>query len=204
MGWIFENVGFLIFLFIAISMVRAMAKAMRARKAHEEGMGETEEQRNLRRIREGIRRKIAERRGGAGPVTMPPPLVPGPAPARRVMVPPSTPPLDPFGGPGRRILTEMERRMPPRTTVPPPIRVDEAAMARQEQLAQQMRTLEEARLVAQRRAAVIAATTKAERESEAGALISARQGLLTDLRDPQGLRRAFVLREVLGPPVALR
>jgi hypothetical protein len=28
--------------------------------------------------------------------------------------------------------------------------------------------------------------------------------LMDDLRDPQALRRAFVLREVLGPPVALR
>lgn len=31
-----------------------------------------------------------------------------------------------------------------------------------------------------------------------------RQGLLGELRSPEALRRAFVLREVLGPPVALR
>ncbi|AOS45055.1 hypothetical protein Verru16b_02124 [Lacunisphaera limnophila] len=31
-----------------------------------------------------------------------------------------------------------------------------------------------------------------------------RGGLITELRTPEALRRAFVLREVLGPPVALR
>jgi hypothetical protein len=33
---------------------------------------------------------------------------------------------------------------------------------------------------------------------------AARDRILGDLRDPEALRRAFVLREVLGPPVALR
>jgi hypothetical protein len=31
-----------------------------------------------------------------------------------------------------------------------------------------------------------------------------RDELLADLRDPEGLRRAILLREVLGPPVGLR
>jgi len=35
-------------------------------------------------------------------------------------------------------------------------------------------------------------------------LQKARTVVLDDLRSPQALRRAFVLREVLGPPVALR
>ena len=77
-------------------------------------------------------------------------------------------------------------------------------MARQEELAEQMRMLEEARALARRRAAEIAAARKAESESEAGVLATARGTLLADLREPQSLRRALVLREVLGPPAALR
>jgi hypothetical protein len=34
--------------------------------------------------------------------------------------------------------------------------------------------------------------------------VKSRQAVLEDLRSPAALRRAFVLREVLGPPVALR
>ena len=33
---------------------------------------------------------------------------------------------------------------------------------------------------------------------------AARQAVMADLGDPTALRRAFILREVLGPPVALR
>ena len=41
-------------------------------------------------------------------------------------------------------------------------------------------------------------------QSEAGLRTAARARLLADLADPQSVRRAFVLREVLGPPVGLR
>jgi hypothetical protein len=34
--------------------------------------------------------------------------------------------------------------------------------------------------------------------------VASRTGVLGDLRNPEALRRAFILREVLGPPVALR
>jgi hypothetical protein len=38
----------------------------------------------------------------------------------------------------------------------------------------------------------------------AEAQVATRSSVLGDLRNPVALRRAFVLREVLGPPVALR
>jgi hypothetical protein len=79
-----------------------------------------------------------------------------------------------------------------------------AALARQEELAEQMRMLEESRMLARRRAAEVAAMQQAEKESESGALKTARGALLADLRDPKSVRRAFVLREVLGSPVSLR
>ena len=40
-------------------------------------------------------------------------------------------------------------------------------------------------------------------QAEAAA-VAARLAVLEDLRDPAALRRAFVLREVIGPPIALR
>ena len=53
---------------------------------------------------------------------------------------------------------------------------------------------------AQRRLAFEASTA----DKEPAALQQARTVVLDDLRSPQALRRAFVLREVLGPPVGMR
>jgi hypothetical protein len=50
----------------------------------------------------------------------------------------------------------------------------------------------------------VASEKTAETNSSAGVRTAARDRTLGDLRDPQALRRAFVLREVLGPPVGLR
>ena len=59
---------------------------------------------------------------------------------------------------------------------------------------------EQMKLAAQKRARYEAAT--ADHSTTARSL--ARSTVLDDLRDPEALRRAFILREVLGPPVALR
>ena len=205
MRWIFENFGFFVFVFIAISMIRAIRKAMQLTKENGAAPDETEDQKNLRRIQEGIRRKIAERRAGAAPGRPPPFVAPSPERETRPLVPPPLPPLDPFSGPATRRGAETERRVLPRALPPiTPALSDGALLVRQEQLAEQMRVLEESRLLARRRAAEIAATQKAESDSEAGVLTTARGRLLADLHEPQSLRRALVLREVLGAPVALR
>jgi hypothetical protein len=41
-------------------------------------------------------------------------------------------------------------------------------------------------------------------DHSATARTQARSTVLGDLHDPDALRRAFILREVLGPPMALR
>ena len=63
---------------------------------------------------------------------------------------------------------------------------------------------QEDRVIVQHRASQVAAESKREAESQRGLLSASRVRVLQDLRDPQSLRRAFVLREVLGPPVGLR
>ena len=111
----------------------------------------------------------------------PQPVGPGMAPP----VVPDEPPVEPFFTPATTTATA-------------------AVLERQQQLADQMRALEAARVLEQRRAVQVTAALKTESESERGMLVGSRGGLLADLRDPPSLRRAFVLREVLGPPVGLR
>jgi len=74
-----------------------------------------------------------------------------------------------------------------------------AILERQREMEEQMRALAEAKREAQRKAAVVAA-----HQAEAAKVSPARGDLLTDLRGARNLRRAVVLREVLGPPVAMR
>jgi len=81
---------------------------------------------------------------------------------------------------------------------------DAAVLERQQQIANQIRALETARMSERRRATQVTADLQTESESERGMLTASRGGLLADLREPASLRRAFVLREVLGPPLGLR
>lgn len=200
MRWIFSNLPLLIFLFFAFSMVRAAMRAAKQAEQNKAGTNETEEQRRVREIQERIRRKIAERRGGVAPVTSEaeaagevnlPPVV------RRMTVSP----LDPFGGPSRRLVDEVRRRAVPAAPEPAPA-TDAAILERQHQLVEQMRQLEETRVTALRRAAVVAQDAATVVRNNAGAV--RRAGWVDELRDPANLRRAIVMREVLGAPVALR
>jgi hypothetical protein len=89
----------------------------------------------------------------------------------------------------------------------PPVLADRrhaAEIERQQRLADELRQAEEARLLAQRRAESVTAEKRAEAETETALRAAARDRVLGDLSDPQSLRRAFVLREVLGTPVGLR
>ena len=50
----------------------------------------------------------------------------------------------------------------------------------------------------------IAEDNRVVSESEPALRAVAQHELMGDLSDPRSLRRAFVLREVLGPPIGLR
>lgn len=129
-----------------------------------------------RRIQEEIRRKIAERRGQ--------------------LMPPVVETAEPTGEPPVMILEAPAEPDDGQATV--------LVLERQRQLAEQMRALEEARLAEQRRAATALSFRQTAAESQAELLAGARDQLLADLGDADGLRRAIVLREVLGTPVGLR
>lgn len=201
--WILERLGVIIFVVIFLSqIVRGVLRARKAKQEHEAGYDETEEGRRVQEIRERIRRQAAER--GRQAKTEPPPLEQetGEPPVAR---PETTQLPEIFGGPLGKMLEDLQKRVQPQPEPPVYAEVrNTAEVTRQERLAEELRVLEEQRAMVQRRAAQIAAEKAAEARSGAGVQAAARDRTLGDLRDPEALRRAFVLREVLGPPVALR
>ena len=207
MDWLLKNTGLVLMLvFVVISIVRSIAQARKTGAEHEAGHDETEEERRVREIQERIRRKIAERRGEFAPDSSAPPLLaPEPQESRPVFRPaPAIPELEPFGGPLKRAFVGLERRVQPATAAPMVLESQGAEIERQTRLAGEMKALEEARPVVQRRPAHAAEIREDVAHSEPAMRTVARARLLEDLSDPQSLRRAFLLREVLGTPVGLR
>jgi type IV secretory pathway VirB10-like protein len=148
-----------------------------------------------RKIREEIQRRIAERRGQH---LQPPVLPPQPRPAPLAEAPaPAAPPIT-----LREVIREVMQPRP--EPVPSSRQMTTAGMAveneRQVDLLKKLKEAEQMKAAAVRRAASEATTIS----REPAALPQVRAAVLEDLRAPQALRRAFVLREVLGPPVALR
>lgn len=196
-----KNVPLIVILFVVVTIVRAIAGALKAKSAAQPGVDESEDQRRVREIQERIRRIAAERSGQRAPGQPPPLLRPAAeAPAPRRFEAPSLPPIDTFGGPARRAIATFERRTPP--PIPAPSR--NAELERQEQLQEEMRVLDEKKMLTARHQAYDARARTEAAQSESGLRATAREKVLEDLRDPSSVRRAFVLREVLGPPVALR
>ncbi len=191
MDWIFNNIPVLTVFFVLYSVVQAVRRAKQQQQTHEADHDETAEQRRVREIQERIRRIAAERRDGRVSADRPAPEH-APAPLTETL---------------RRTFEQMEPRTRPPVvvTAPPPLApVNVAELERQQQLAEDLRVFEETKMLAQRRVAKGVATELAAARSEKGQLAASRGRLLQDLSDPQSLRRAFVLREVLGTPVGLR
>lgn len=151
-----------------------------------------------RKIREDIRRKIEERRGQHTRPPEPMPERPPLAPADRS--PEATPP--PVMG-----LPELIREvLQPQAAVEPPVISraeslrDAEEAERQAALMEKLREAELMKAAAQRRVAFEEEISDKQEKM----LTQTRGVVLDDLRDPAALRRAFILREVIGPPVALR
>ena len=195
MKWLLDNLWIVV---VIAGVVAQLLKAVRGQTGGEETdapgpEGKTFEDPELaeqtRRIRAEIQRKIEERtRGGAltqAPRTMEPADEPEPPVA--IDLPP--------------LLREM---LAPRVEVVAASRAEQMRAAeeaeRQQALAEQLHEAEQMKAAAARRVAFEAATA----DPEAANLTLARDSMLENLRDPAALRRAFVLREVLGPPMALR
>lgn len=196
MNWITEHLQ------IVIAIVAAIAYMLKSRKPEDEAAADPgEDDERSRKIREEIRRKITERREGGAATSAPqtpaaPPVI---RPTRR----PALQPVDPFGGPPSKPALPTFRKVEPAPQSDAPSMA--AVLERQQKLAEQMKELDRARAENQRRAAELAARQRETATATARSVAAGdRDGWLKDLRSAQGLRRAMVQREVLGPPVALR
>lgn len=142
-----------------------------------------------RRIREELMRKRQERLGGRA--------TPAPDPARPIVraqersPQATTPPaVSELPSMVRKVLAS--RRAPEPPPLPDAAGVQAAELARQAALAEQLRAAVARR---ERSAAAFAASQAATAQPATE---------LGDLQDPAELRRAMVLREILGPPLSLR
>lgn len=206
MNWVLEHLQILIGAAAAIAYLlnrgRGSAEEKQQPSSRTSHDGSDEQAERTRRVQEEIRRKIAERRGQVAGSSE--------HPSRRelsppVMPPPKLPPIDPFGGPMRRVVRKIEEaaaRLEERVEDPEAI-ARAAEIARQAKLAERLRELEQARVAEERRAAKILLATKA-REVVTRRSTSLAEDLRNRLRHPDEFRRAVILREVLGPPLALR
>ncbi|MFT3868528.1 MAG: hypothetical protein QM715_08520 [Nibricoccus sp.] len=203
MNWIFEHMQLVVLVGGAIAYwlnqrrkAKEEAEAMRELEAQQARPVQMQrpvddEAERVRRIQEEIRRKILERAGGAVPKPQPPPMpepryreevLPGPAPVQTRM------PAEPDAY-AQAAAEEQAAAL------------DQAVLERQQRLSAQLRELDEKRRHTVGKAEAFAEKTAAAMASSDTA---ARGSLLADLRNPASVRRAIVLREVLGPPVALR
>ncbi len=210
--WLMGKLPVVIFVVVFLSqIVRGLMRSRADAPSPQAKPDELEEQRRTQEVQEQIRRRIAERRGAA-PAEATPPLHSEPLPPPQPRRIETTQMPEPFGGPLRRVLEELQREVQPPAAPPPlpPVPVQAAVesrnaeLERQVQLAEKLRVLEESRMLVKRRATQLADTNYAATQSEGGLRTAGREMILDDLRDPASLRRAFVLREVLGAPVALR
>lgn len=207
MNWVLEHLQILLGIAAAIAYYlnrrrAAAANAEAERPAQAGGQVSDEQAERTRRVQEEIRRKIAERRGTAREAADRQPT--------RERVPPlvrptQVPPLDPFGGPMRRIVRKIEEAaaaLEQRVEDPEAAAAKTAELARQAKLAEQLRELEAARAAHERRAAEI--TLAKKKRAETRPVPAVFGDVRAVLRDPREIRRAVILREVLGPPVGLR
>ena len=210
LDWLVERLPIVIFLLVFVAQIgRGIWRSRQAKlPAPAAKPDELEAQRRAREIQEAIRRKRTER--GAAPAAVPVerreplPLPPRPDPETTQMP-------EPFGRGLRRVLEELQREMTPAAPAPappplPPVVVERPAAQfdRQQKLADEMHSLAKARAYAERRATKLAPATAEAVQTEPALRSVARDELLDDLRSAEALRRAFVLRKLLGPPVGLR
>jgi hypothetical protein len=186
--WLLDNIWAAV---IIVAVLDQLRKAVFKKKgeeevppAHEEGTFEDPElAERTRKIREEIQRKIAERARGY-PTEQPV------APREEAAEPP--------------VVREVAVPSVPSVLRPGASRLEAQRHAEileeQAALAEQLREAELMKAAALKRAQYEAATA----DHSAAARTLSRSTLLGDLHDPVALRRAFILREVLGPPVALR
>jgi len=179
MDWILEHLQVLIVIAAAVFAILQKFKIVRTPGTKVPTAEEDPEQvERTRRIQEEIRRRILERRGTA----------PGA---------PSEPEAETAPFPAPPPIIEAVR---PVVLAPPAAPAEEQReWERQQALLQRLQELEAAQV-----ARPLPESTVVAAAGVGMAAPAANGRLIADLRNQAGLRRAVVLREILGPPVGLR
>ncbi|HVU16057.1 MAG TPA: hypothetical protein VHD32_03995 [Candidatus Didemnitutus sp.] len=186
------------FVELIIQLIKALMKAgdsagTPAVPARRREYVEAEQEMRNRQIREEIRRKIEERRAAGAPArtasTRPPLRVDERSSEA------TTPP------PVIRLPSVSQRRAVPVEPPPVPEQVDVSSeVERQAALLEDLRATIAKKEAAEKREAV----SVMEASRNAALQTAVPSPLLLELRDPDSFRRAIILREILGPPLALR
>ncbi|MBW7895286.1 MAG: hypothetical protein H3C27_09255 [Opitutaceae bacterium] len=194
MDWIFDNLQIVLAVAAAFAYWLTQRKQAEQEENEERGPeteqfptrvdGELADEERARRIREEIRRKIAERAGG---MPLPPPAVPEPPPLYRRE--PEPQPVRPRPQP---VPVE------PQASAPQAEDPWKSVWVQQQKLQEQMKALADTRRKANEFVSPQAATAPKSVPLVRG--VSLRE----ELGDRDRLRRAIILREVIGPPVGLR
>jgi hypothetical protein len=191
MDWIFDNIRLIVIVGGAIAYwlnQRRKAKeeeeAARTMAPAQPKTQVGEDAERTRRIQEEIRRKILERAGGTkSPTATPPPI-------------PEASPLSTRERPKGAAYVEPSVEQQEQT-----VAADQAMLERQQQLAAKLRELQQQRREHDRPAEVFAEKTALAMSASGTSVLGSP---LADLRNPTAVRRAIILREVLGTPVGLR
>jgi hypothetical protein len=181
MEWILNNLQILFLVAIAVTAIlQRLKKAHEGEEAPRTAPATPGDDERTRRIQEEIRRRIMERRGLAPAAPQSGDDREGPRPF------PAAPPM-------------IEEVRPVRVEAPPVVAAADAKIAaelkRQQEIVERIRQLETAK-----RSRVAAVSPG----SVSTAVAEPADRSLPDLQSRSGLRRAIMLREILGPPVGLR
>lgn len=178
------------------------------------GTMEAEEAQRTRQLQEELRRKREQRAGGAGvpPVPVSPlhpsdSVPPLPSPARREAAPPPV-----HQDPMAELMKELAKKLAPQPApVQPPAHArtaldveDDAVLERQRALEERYKALEAQKKALQKQRAELAERSAASETSVSHEAAAPAGSWLSDLRNPTQVRRAIVMNEILGKPVALR
>ena len=184
-----------VLIFVIIMVVSSLLKKLKpaaeessAPQSRPQPYDDSEDAERTRRLQEEIRRKIAERRGQVSP-----PPMPSQAPEPLFPMPSWAEPAE------ERSPYKVEEPVARVETVP----ATDPILEQQRELAEQLAAIKTAQHVAVNRASW---QVSKPAETEAEAVIARADDVygLRELRNARSLRKAIILREVLGPPVALR
>lgn len=200
--WILENLRLVIFLGVILVWIMRSVAGRKSGSASSTGSGPAEdpaEAERTRQIQEEIRRRILARQRGedSAPVAVPPPLPPATSTRQQDYEEDLDDPSYAGEGPNVPMPTAAAHRQAD---------VAQAAILEQQRLlADQLHALRLARAAG----GSVTPASPLQLSERATARIasherSCRKELLRDLRSPTSVRRAILLKEILGAPVALQ